>query len=202
MDSNSIKEQIKELKSLLETEGISEDTKDQTQVAINLLEGLRGVNEIRESDDTKFKIPIKYINKSNNENPKYAQEGDSGFDFRANLETPITLKPLERVLVPTGLFFELPMGYELQIRPRSGMAYKHGITVLNTPGTVDTAYRGEIKVLLINLSNEEYTIEHGDRVAQGVVASRVSTEFGDLLEVMELSETVRGEGGFGSTGKK
>jgi len=197
-----LKEQIEELKKTKNMDGIPQETKDELDVAINLLESMSKVKEHRKSNSESFTVQTKFINKSENENPKYAQEGDSGFDFRANIEIPITLHPMDRVLVPTGLFFELPKGYELQIRPRSGMAYKHGITVLNTPGTVDTAYRGEVKVLLINLSNEPYTINHGDRIAQGIIASRISTEFGELVEVMELTDTVRSEGGFGSTGKK
>lgn len=197
-----LEQQIEDLKKTMGTEGVPQETKDELEVAIQLLEAMSKTEKHRETNSGSFTIQTKFINKSDNENPKYAQEGDSGFDFRANLEVPITLKPMDRVLVPTGLFFELPKGYELQIRPRSGMAYKHGITVLNSPGTIDTAYRGEVKVLLINLSNEPYTINHGDRVAQGVITSRISTEFGELVEVMELTDTVRGEGGFGSTGKK
>jgi len=146
------------------------------------------------------KVEIKFINKSKNENPVYAKEGDSGFDLRANEDG--SLKPLERKLVSTGLYFELPDGYELQIRPRSGLAYKKGITVLNTPGTVDTGYRGEIKVLLINLSNEEFTWEKGERIAQGVVSPRVSNDYGELVEVKKITESERGSGGFGSTGTK
>jgi len=197
---DGLKEQIEELKKTRGIEGVPQDTKDELDVAINLLESMNKVKEHRKTNGESFSVQTKFINKSENENPKYAQEGDSGFDFRASLGTPMILDPMDRVLVPTGLYFELPKGYELQIRPRSGMAYKHGITVLNTPGTVDTAYRGEVKVLLVNLSNEQYTVNHGDRVAQGVIAPRVSTEFGELTEVMELTDTVRGEGGFGSSG--
>lgn len=143
-------------------------------------------------------ITVKIINKSNNELPKYATEGASGLDLRANLDAPIVLKPMQRTLVPTGLFLELPEGHEAQIRPRSGLAIKQGITCLNTPGTIDADYRGELKVILINLSEEEQTINHSDRIAQMVI-QQVSQVI--LYEVKEISETVRGEGGFGHTGK-
>ena len=146
------------------------------------------------------KITIKFINKSDNKNPVYAKIGDSGFDLRANEGG--SLKPLERKLVGTGLYFELPDGYELQIRPRSGLAYKNGVTVLNSPGTVDTGYRGEIKVLLVNISNEDFAWDKGERIAQGVVSHRISSDFGNLIEVKEISNSERGSGGFGSTGTK
>lgn len=144
-------------------------------------------------------MQIKVINKSNNDLPKYETIGSAGMDVRAFLVEPITLKPLERKLIPTGLFFELPLGYEMQVRPRSGLAYKKGITVLNSPGTVDADYRGEVGVILVNLSNESFVVETGERVAQLVIAKHESPT---LVEVSEISETVRGEGGFGSTGKK
>lgn len=131
--------------------------------------------------------------------PKYSTEHSAGLDLRANLETPVVLHPLDRALVPTGLFIELPEGYEAQIRPRSGLAYKHGLSVLNSPGTIDSDYRGEIKVLLVNLSNTDFAINDGDRICQMVIASYAKV---DLVEVNELSDTVRGEGGFGHTGKK
>jgi len=120
-------------------------------------------------------------------------------DLRANLSEPVVLQPLERRLIPTGLFMEIPLGYEVQIRPRSGLAYKHGITVLNTPGTIDSDYRGEVGVLLVNLSNEVFTIEHGERIAQMVVAAHGQVAW---EPVSELSDTDRGAGGFGSTGKQ
>lgn len=144
-------------------------------------------------------MQIKVINKSNNDLPKYETIGSAGMDVRAFLVEPITLKPLERKLIPTGLFFELPLGYEMQVRPRSGLAYKKGITVLNSPGTVDADYRGEVGVILVNLSNESFVVETGERVAQLVITKHESPT---LVEVSEISETVRGEGGFGSTGKK
>ncbi len=143
-------------------------------------------------------VIVKIINKSANELPSYATAEAAGMDLRASLEAAITLHPLERTLVPTGLFIELPTGYEAQIRPRSGLAIKQGLTLLNTPGTIDADYRGEIKLIMINLSNETQTIQPGDRVAQMVVAPFVQAS---LQPVEILSDTVRGEGGFGHTGK-
>ncbi|MBR2888023.1 MAG: dUTP diphosphatase [Bacteroidales bacterium] len=142
-------------------------------------------------------MEIKVINKSNNPLPTYSTEYSSGLDLRANLDNDLVIKPLQRVLVPTGLFIELTEGYEAQIRPRSGLAIKYGITVLNTPGTIDTDYRGEIKIILINLSNEDFTIHHGDKIAQMVIAK---FERADLKIVDSLSETVRSDGGFGHSG--
>lgn len=141
---------------------------------------------------------VKIINKSGQALPAYETEAAAGMDLRAMLDTPVTLQPLERALIPTGLYIALPAGHEAQIRPRSGMAYKHGITVLNSPGTIDADYRGEIKVLLANLSNEAFTIHHGDRVAQMVIArhERIAWKV-----VEELEDTERAAGGFGSTGK-
>jgi deoxyuridine 5'-triphosphate nucleotidohydrolase (EC 3.6.1.23) len=142
-------------------------------------------------------LKIKIQNHSNNPLPAYASAGSSGLDIRANLTTPIILAPLQRVLVPTGLFLEIPNGFEAQIRPRSGMAIKHGITCLNTPGTIDSDYRGEIKVILINLSYEPYTILHGDRIAQIVFAPIQKIEW---FESEHLNHSQRQQGGFGSTG--
>lgn len=142
-------------------------------------------------------MEINVINKSNNPLPTYSTEYSSGLDLRANLDNDLVIKPLQRVLVPTGLFIELTEGYEAQIRPRSGLAIKYGITVLNTPGTIDTDYRGEIKIILINLSNEDFTIHHGDKIAQMVIAK---FEKADLKIVDSLSETVRSDGGFGHSG--
>ena|SRR5690242_10697118 len=145
-------------------------------------------------------VEIKIINISGNPVPEYATPGSAGLDLRAWLpEEAVTLKPLERKLIPTGLFFEIPGGFEVQIRPRSGMAIKHGITCLNSPGTVDSDYRGEIKIILINLSSEPHTINSGDRIAQMIVAK---VEKAQLIEVERLETTGRGEGGFGHTGKK
>jgi dUTP pyrophosphatase len=145
------------------------------------------------------KILVNIINKSDNPLPSYATSGSSGMDIRANIEKEVILKPLERFLTPTGLFIELPEGYEAQIRPRSGMALKQGITCLNSPGTVDSDYRGELKIILINLSNEIQVINKGDRIAQMVIAK---TENAELFLVQQLNDTARGEGGFGHTGVK
>lgn len=144
-------------------------------------------------------VSIKIINKSSNELPVYATSGASGMDIRANLSEAVRLKPGERQLLPTGLYIELPETYEAQIRPRSGMAIKQGITCLNAPGTVDADYRGELKVILINLSQTEQVIEHGDRIAQMVIAK---TEKADLVLVDELGKSLRGTGGFGHSGVK
>ncbi|MCK7557912.1 dUTP diphosphatase [Chitinophaga sedimenti] len=143
-------------------------------------------------------ILVNIINKSENPLPAYATVDAAGMDLRANLETAITMQPLERTLVPTGLYMELPAGYEAQIRPRSGLAIKQGLTLLNTPGTIDADYRGEIKIIMINLSNEPQTIQHGDRIAQMVIAPFVQVK---LAEVAVLTDTDRGAGGFGHTGK-
>ena len=143
-------------------------------------------------------IEIKIINTSSNPLPVYATDGSSGMDIRANLDIPQSLKPLERALIPTGIFIEIPQGYEVQIRPRSGLAIKQGITCLNTPGTIDADYRGEIKVILINLSQEEQIIQHGDRIAQMVVQQ---VEQAVWKPVEQLESTERNAGGFGHTGK-
>ncbi len=148
-----------------------------------------------------FKFVTKFINKSNNPDPEYAKDGDSGFDLRAFIDEPITLKPLERKLIPTGLSVELSPNTELQVRPRSGMALKHGISVLNTPGTVDESYRGDIGIIAINLSNEEYTIQPGERIAQAVIMNVIGQRISHLEKVETLTETVRGTTGFGSSGK-
>lgn len=144
-------------------------------------------------------MKINIINKSKHDLPQYATEASAGLDLRANLEEDILIKPLERTIVPTGLFMEIPIGYEAQVRPRSGLAFKHGISVLNSPGTIDADYRGEIKVILVNLSQDEFKIQNGERIAQLVIAAHEQAEW---IEVEELNETERGAGGFGSTGKK
>lgn len=144
-------------------------------------------------------MTISIINKSAHALPNYETIASAGMDLRANLDAPIVLSPLGRALVKTGLFIELPIGYEAQVRPRSGLAFKKGITVLNSPGTVDADYRGEIGVILVNLSNEPFTIENGERIAQLIIAKHERAEW---LEVEVLTETSRGEGGFGSTGVK
>lgn len=142
-------------------------------------------------------MTIKVINKSKHDLPKYQTELSAGMDLYANIDEPITLKPLERTLVKTGLFISLPKGYEAQVRPRSGLTFKNGITVLNTPGTIDADYRGEIGVILVNLSSQDFTINDGDRIAQMVIAKH---ETAIWEEVENLDETNRGEGGFGSSG--
>lgn len=142
---------------------------------------------------------IKIVNKSAHSLPGYESEASAGMDLRANISTPVTLQPLERAIIKTGLYIELPVGFEAQVRPRSGLAAKNGITVLNAPGTIDADYRGEIGVILVNLSNEQFIIENGERVAQLVIAKH---ERADWNEVDGLSETARGAGGFGSTGVK
>ena len=144
-------------------------------------------------------MKIKVINKGHQPLPKYATAQSAGMDLRANLDEPITLRPLERKLIKTGLFIALPEGYEAQVRPRSGLALKHGITVINTPGTIDADYRGEIGVVLINLSNEDFVVEDGERIAQMVIARH---EQGEFIPVDVLDETERGEGGYGHTGVK
>ncbi len=144
-------------------------------------------------------MKIKIVNRSQHDLPKYETEASAGMDLRANLEKPLQMKPLERVLVPTGLYIELPVGYEAQVRPRSGLALKKGITVLNSPGTIDADYRGEIRVILINLSNETFEINDGDRIAQMVISAHVQAQW-EPVEV--LTETRRGAGGFGHTGGK
>ncbi|TKG93512.1 dUTP diphosphatase [Puteibacter caeruleilacunae] len=143
-------------------------------------------------------MEVKIINKSKNPLPAYSTALSAGMDLRANNEEDIVLKPLERALVPTGLFIELPEGYEAQIRPRSGLAYKHGISLVNTPGTIDADYRGEIGVILVNLSNEDFTVKPGERICQMVIAKHETISWKDV-EILE--ETDRGAGGFGHTGK-
>ena len=144
-------------------------------------------------------VKIKVVNTGCQPLPAYATSQSAGMDLRANIESPITLHPMERTLVPTGIRIELPEGYEAQVRPRSGLALKHGITVLNTPGTIDSDYRGELKVLLVNLSNDDFVVNAGERVAQMVIARH---ETGTWEEVEVLDETERGEGGYGHTGVK
>ncbi|MDC6362044.1 MULTISPECIES: dUTP diphosphatase [Flavobacteriaceae] len=144
-------------------------------------------------------MKIKVINKSSHKLPHYETLASAGMDLRANLEESITLKPLERAVVPTGIFMELPVGYEAQVRPRSGLAAKKGISVLNAPGTIDADYRGEVGVILVNLSSEVFIVENGERIAQMVLAKHERAEW---KEVDSLSETDRGAGGFGSTGTK
>jgi dUTP pyrophosphatase len=142
---------------------------------------------------------VKVINRSDNRLPEYQTLQSAGLDVRAHLEAPVVIAPLKRAMIPTGLYVELPEGYEMQVRPRSGLAAKHGVTVLNTPGTIDADYRGEIKIILVNLSDEPFTVEPGERIAQLVVARYTRIEW---IECDSLSESGRGEGGFGSTDTK
>jgi len=144
-------------------------------------------------------MKIRIVNHSKHPLPVYETVASAGMDLRANLDEEVLLKPLERSLIPTGLFIEIPLGYEAQIRPRSGLAAKKGITLLNTPGTIDADYRGEIKVILVNLSNEDFVIRNGERIAQMIIAAHQQAEW---VEVQELEETARGAGGFGHTGEK
>ena len=151
------------------------------------------------NDSLKKSPEVRLINKSQHANPEYATPLSAGLDLRANIEQPVTIGPLQRTIIPTGLFIELPEGFEAQVRPRSGLAASKGITVLNSPGTIDADYRGEIGVILVNLSNETFTVENGERVAQLVIARH---EHISWQEVEVLEETSRGAGGFGSTGTK
>jgi dUTP pyrophosphatase len=143
-------------------------------------------------------LKIKIVNKSENNLPEYQTENSAGLDLRANLENPVILKPLERALIPTGLFIELPIGYEAQIRPRSGLAIKNGITVLNSPGTIDSDYRGEIQVILINISSVDYIVNNGERICQMIISKHEKAKW---ISVNEIEITSRGTGGFGHTGK-
>ena len=144
-------------------------------------------------------VKIKIVNRGSQQLPAYATPESAGMDLRANITEPIVLHPLERRIIPTGLYIALPPGYEAQVRPRSGLAFKHGITVLNSPGTIDSDYRGELGVLLVNLSNEDFTVEAGERIAQMVIARH---EQGEFVEAEELDDTERGAGGYGHTGVK
>lgn len=144
-------------------------------------------------------MKIKIVNTSKHPLPAYETDASAGMDLRANLDAPVTLKSLERYLVPTGLFIELPAGFEAQIRPRSGLAIKHGISLVNTPGTIDADYRGEIKIILVNLSKEDYSINDGERIAQMIISK---VEHAGWIQVEELEQTERGAGGFGHTGKQ
>jgi dUTP pyrophosphatase len=194
-----IKKHIEDLKHLKSLGLLDEETSEQIDSVLNEFETLSDENTVNND----YKIKIKYINKSDNENPVYAKEGDSGFDLRANLSEPVTLKPLERKLIDTGLVFELPKGFDMEVRSRSGLALKNGIMVLNSPGTIDLSYRGNIGVILINLGNEDFTVNNGDRIAQGLIRWSLTNNNIELLEVEEISEdTNRGANGFGHSGIK
>ena len=200
LEENSIEDLNKildEITTMVNDYGNGADIDDGVHNITNVVEHYK---KLHESGD--FKTITKFINRSNNPDPIYSHIGDSGFDIRASLNKSITLDSLERKLIPTGLSFELSPNTELQIRPRSGMSLKHGITVLNTPGTVDEGYRGDVGIIVINLSKEKYTIEDGDRIAQGVIMNVVSERTSQLVNSENLSKSFRGEDGFGSTGKK
>lgn len=194
-------QQLKTFDTLLSQTDGDEISEDLTLKINSTLEELNYEIVSAQSDEIQS-LKVKFINKSKNIDPAFAYEGDSGFDLRADLDSSVTIKPFERFLVPTGLFFELQKGTEIQVRPRSGLAIKHGITVLNSPGTVDSHYRGEVKVPLINLGNEPFTIEPGDRIAQAVVMPVFGEGKIKLIQTESLNETVRGEGGFNSSGVK
>ena len=180
---------IKLLQNMLNTLNNPQGVEDYNQIIEDLEKIQDSTNE-----NEQYHITTYFTNDSINEDPLYSKEGDSGFDLRAFIESPVTLESLERKLIPTGLKFQLPPNTELQVRPRSGMALKHGISVLNTPGTVDEGYRGEVGVIVI-------TIEPGDRIAQGVITSVLGSNITKLVKKEELNETERGSSGFGSTGK-
>jgi dUTP pyrophosphatase len=173
-----------------------------TQKDFNEEFGGVGVGNVS-ADEDDYKLKLKFSNKSSNQDPDYATNGASGFDLRANLDTPIVIKPSEYKLIKTGLYFEIPEHMEITIRSRSGLAYKHGIAVLNGIGTIDSDYRGELGVLLINHGKEEFTIQHGDRIAQGVLSSVIGKSLINFVKVGEISDnTERSTGGYGSTGTK
>jgi|10_taG_2_1085330.scaffolds.fasta_scaffold144948_2 dUTP pyrophosphatase len=204
--NESEQNQLNELESL---KGLLDDltktlegTIDTSQPVDNPVETYQKLVDNYDGIKNNFSVVTKFTNNSNNPDPEYSKVGDSGFDLRANIKTPITLKSLERKLVPTGLKFELSPNTELQVRPRSGMALKHGISVVNTPGTVDEGYRGEVGVIVINLSKTSYIINPGDRIAQGVIMNVIGQNISKLVKTNNLNETERGDGGFGSTGKQ
>lgn len=169
---------------------------------INLLTDKIANDNLSIGSDSYLGYSVNFINKSNNQDPEYATEGSAGFDFRADLSEDVYLNPGDITMVPTGLYFELPTNLELQVRPRSGLAAKHGVTVLNSPGTVDSDYRGEVKVILINHGNNTFVIENGERIAQGVISNVIGKKLARLTKTEILNDSERGEGGFGSTGIK
>jgi dUTP pyrophosphatase len=195
--SDNLYDLIKQFQDM--TSEVTNSTDPELDEYMKQMESVYNVNTVSEKPD--ISITTKFINVSNNPDPTYAKVGDSGFDLRAFIEEPVTLGPLERALIPTGLSFELPENSELQVRPRSGMAFKHGISCLNTPGTVDEGYRGDVGIIAVNLSNEEYTIQPGERIAQAVIMHVVGQKISNLKKVEKLSETERGSTGYGSSGK-
>ena len=191
-------EALKLIKDKMKELGMDYDVEPQMVVSPDFEVG----DELNYTYTQPNKINIKIINKSNNDDPCYKRKGDSGFDLRAYIYDPITIPSLERCLIHTGIYVELPEGYEIQVRPRSGLALKNGITVLNTPGTVDSNYRGEICVILVNLGKEDFTVEQGDRIAQAVVA-KVTAENDVNFEITtQINKTDRNDAGFGSSGVK
>jgi dUTP pyrophosphatase len=190
---------IDKLRNLDPKDFLTDDEKNQMSEIFNSV----GMDDwMYDSSDNSMRLKIKIINNSNNPEPKYQKEGDSGFDFMANLleDEEIVIEPLKRAVVPTGLHFQIPIGFELQVRPRSGLALKNGITVLNTPGTVDSGYRGEVKVVLFNTGEDAFKIKNGDRIAQGVIAPVQIKRTTKFITVNQLDNSDRGTGGFGSTG--
>jgi dUTP pyrophosphatase len=197
-DINNVND-IDKLRNLDPKEFLTDDEKNQMSEIFNSV----GMDDwVYDSSDNSMRLKIKVINNSNNPEPKYQKEGDSGFDFMANLleDEEIVIEPLKRAVVPTGLHFQIPIGFELQVRPRSGLALKNGITVLNTPGTVDSGYRGEVKIVLFNTGEDAFKIKNGDRIAQGVIAPVQIKRTTKIITVNQLDDSDRGTGGFGSTG--
>ena len=197
-DINSFND-IDKLRNLDPKDFLTDDEKNQMSEIFNSV----GMDDwMYDSSDNSMRLKIKIINNSNNPEPKYQKEGDSGFDFMANLleDEEIIIEPLKRAVVPTGLHFQIPIGFEVQVRPRSGLALKNGITVLNTPGTVDSGYRGEVKVVLFNTGEDTFKIKNGDRIAQGVIAPVQIKRTTKFITVNQLDDSDRGTGGFGSTG--
>ena len=190
---------IDKLRNLDPKDFLTDDEKNQMSEIFNSV----GMDDwVYDPSDNSMRLKIKIINNSNNPEPKYQKEGDSGFDFMANLleDEEIVIEPLKRAVVPTGLHFQIPIGFELQVRPRSGLALKNGITVLNTPGTVDSGYRGEVKIVLFNTGEDAFKIKNGDRIAQGVIAPVQIKRTTKIITVNQLDDSDRGTGGFGSTG--
>lgn len=183
-------------------EFLSDDIKKDLESVLSTTQDMMGDWDY-DQETMSVKLKIGFINKSNNEDPTYQKEGDSGFDIRANIDHDIELKPGERILINTGLYFEIPMGYELQVRSRSGLALKNGIMVLNSPGTVDSGYRGEVGVILYNTDNKNnFIVKNGDRVAQGVISAVQTLGKTKFIKKETLTPSDRGFGGFGSTGVK
>ena len=181
---------------------LSEDVKKDLESVLGQTQDLMGDWDY-DQETMSIKLKVSFINKSDNPDPSYEKYGDSGFDIRANIDEPIELKPGNRTLIKTGLYFQIPLGYELQVRSRSGLALKNGVMVLNSPGTVDSGYRGEIGVILYNTDNSEsFVVNSGDRIAQGVIAAVQTMDRTKLIKKDKLSSSERGEGGFGSTGVK